>query len=190
MNTADLKKIVLEIIGSRDKFTAAVNIIFVCVAIVFVFMPLYGKIKELESDVESAKERIRVINEIEKLKKEIALMSDKMVADHDVNDWLKHIMAGARGHKIKVKELEPNILRGKIGPYKKVRIYVEIAGDFKNIASYIKWLENEKPLLSIEELRMQYDDGLLVSMLIAVLSEKSKEEKKETDREGPRVAEY
>ena len=178
MNRAELNKQIAAQFKSLDpilrnpkKLRIAVLGAMILASVGLVYLPLKRGIRDRETALKQAEERVKFCREIQSLEFALEQYSQHLPEHSDVNFWSEHMMTGMRREGLLLRKFEPKEAdRAQVGSYKGLVIKVEIEGRYLPLLRYLAWLEYNQTFLRVSKIRMDDNNGKLVaSMTVAAL---------------------
>jgi Tfp pilus assembly protein PilO len=133
------------------------------------YTPMRDRIAATTAQLDRDRKRLALATEVEALRGEAAEFADRLPPRSDPNEFLQYILAGVRSGPLKLVSLIPEKPKDA-GPYQVASVRVELEGKYKDVDALLRWVENDKRLLRVDNLKVDPDtkepDALKVSLSI------------------------
>jgi Tfp pilus assembly protein PilO len=133
----------------------------VCVALLGLwyflgYSPLKERINATTSMLERDRKRLALATDIESLRAEVSRFADRLPPRSDPNEFLQYVLGGVRAGPLKLISLSPEKPK-EAGPYEVATVKLELEGQYKDVVALLEWVENDKRLLRIDNLKIDPD---------------------------------
>jgi hypothetical protein len=116
-------------------------------------MPRAAEIDEATRLAAREQKRLDLAKRVERLRGQVARFKDRLPAVTDPNEWIQYMLAGFRRFDLRVVGLDTDGFR-QVGPYRAVVIKTEVAGEFREVDRFLRWLESNHRLLRVDALKV------------------------------------
>jgi hypothetical protein len=149
----DEKRNLLKKLGDRlhDPLQLRIFIIVVMLAAGYVgiVMPLGDQITETARVVKKTKEHKALVKEIEALKSQLNRVVARLPKNTDTNEWVQYVLAGVRKLPVRLVNLGSEDPR-RVGPFEAIVLRVALRGHYKDLESFLVWVETNERLFRID----------------------------------------
>jgi Tfp pilus assembly protein PilO len=163
------KKEPLAALRDPTQLRIVVTGLVLVVAYMGLYGPLSAEIDKGRAELDTELQRYRVISDIERLREQYKLFSDRLTTKSDMNEWVQYILGGVRQFPLQLSMLDPDKVRD-LGPYKAVVLRATLEGSLADINKFLKWLETNERLIRVDALNIQpvrnKSDSLMATMTI------------------------
>lgn len=165
-----LKTRLLERLQNPTHLRALVTGLMLLFGYAGVFLPLNGGIEATTRQLAKERTRLELGGEVEKLRKQFAKFKDRLPKPRDPTEWVHYMMDGIRKFPIRQLKLDPEDARD-LGPYKAVVMRMELEGTFRDLDSFLEWLETNPRLIRVDYVKIapQKTGSGLLNMQLVVL---------------------
>ena len=134
------------------------------------YTPMSGRIAVTTGKLERDRKRLALATEVEALRVEEAEFIDRLPPRSDPNEFLQYVLGGIRSGPLKLVSLIPEKPKDA-GPFQVASVRVELEGKYKDVEAFLRWVENDKRLLRIDNVTMAPDarDREALKVQISVL---------------------
>jgi Tfp pilus assembly protein PilO len=120
------------------------------------YMPMRDRIALTTSKLERDRKRLALATEVEALRGQAAEFADRVPPRSDPNEFLQYVLAGVRSGPLKLVSLSPEKPKDA-GPYQVASVRIDLEGKYKDVDSFLRWVENDKRLLRIDAVKVDPD---------------------------------
>ncbi len=156
METGDTKAQLRELAEQlHDPFRLRIVVTGVMLAVgyVAIFMPLSGRIEETTRKLSDERKRQVLANEIDCLRAQVEKFQSRLPEDTDSNQWVKYVLDGIRRFPLKLNGMDSQSPQ-RVGPYEVVVLRIDLEGEFKELDSFLYWLETNQRLFRVDSARI------------------------------------
>lgn len=148
-------------LGEPAKMRLAVVAGFLLVGIALVYYPLSDQIEQKRLQLSAEQKRAALIQEVEAIRKQVALYRPHIGEHSDTNEWVQFLLAGSRSCQVRLRNMESREPQ-TVGPYKAVCLAVELEGTYPQLKAFVEWLEQTDRLLRVDTVRFEKMPNALI----------------------------
>jgi len=116
-------------------------------------MPLSGRIDETSKKLNQERKRQRLAEDVRHLEQQVAKFELRLPEGTDSNEWVQYVLDGTREYPMKLASLDSDAPK-RVGPYTAVVLRMEIEGDYRDLDSFLCWLEGNERLFRVDSARI------------------------------------
>ena len=165
----DLKAKLLERMHDPLQLRAALCVTLLATWYFLGFTPMSDRIAATTSRLERDRKRLALATEVEALREEAAEFDGRLPPRSDPNEFLQYVLGGVRSGPLKLVSLNPEKPKDA-GPFEVASVKVELEGKYKDVETFLRWVENDKRLLRVDSLSVDPDsrepDSLRVQLSV------------------------
>lgn len=120
------------------------------------FTPMRDRIASTTYQLERDHKRLALATEVESLRAEAAQFADRLPPRSDPNEFLQYVLGGIRAGSLKLISLQPD-KPTDAGPFQVATVKVELEGKYQDVAAFLRWIEDNKRLLRVDNLKLDPD---------------------------------
>lgn len=148
------------------KLRLAVVTVLVVTATGTVYLPFSRRIEHNRRHLTAERSRYQNITDVEKLREQVQLYRGRIGEHSDANEWVKHVLDGLRGFRVKLRDMASKKLR-HVGPYAAVTLSMEIEGSYLPLKGFVEWLEFSGGILRVDLMRFEKrSESLLMKITV------------------------
>lgn len=137
--------------------------------IICVYSPLSQRMEAVSDRLHKAESRKGLAEEVQELRRQANLYSDRLPRGGDVNEWTQYLLATIRSQPVKLIRMDPRETT-RLGPCKVLTWQIEMEGDLRSVGGVIEGLENGQRLIRIDRLILRNAaDPTSERLLMAIL---------------------
>jgi Tfp pilus assembly protein PilO len=156
----------------HDPFQLRVFLAAIALAIGYlgIYMPLSSRIDAAARNLSTLKRRNDLAQEIDHLRTELASFESRLPKDTDTNEWVQYVLEGLRKTPLKLNTLDSADPQ-QVGPYEAVVLHLELEGTFRDLDSFLQWLELNERLFRVDSARIAplRDDTQKLGMQVTLM---------------------
>jgi Tfp pilus assembly protein PilO len=123
-----------------------------------IFNPLSDQIAQTSKDLKRDTRLLDLARSVEQLRKQYRTFEDRIPQQSDTKEWVQYVLDGIRSFPLKMVKLDCRDPK-PIGPYKAIVLQVELEGSFFDVDKFLRWVETNKRLLRVDELKISPGRG-------------------------------
>ncbi len=170
MDIGDTKaqfKELIERLRDPTRIRWAITGLMLAIGYVGLYMPLSARIEETTRKLGEENKRHNLANELEYLRAQADMFQARVPKEMDVNECVQYVLEGIRKLPLKLNNLAPQ-KSIRVGPYQAIVLKVELEGQFRDLDSFMHWVETNERLFRVDSAKIapaRGKDGKLVMQL-------------------------
>ncbi len=164
------KSNLLEHLHNPTKMRSLATGVMLLIMYVGVYMPFSGGMETIARERTKERKRLELATEVEHLRVQFNNFKQRLPKQRDPNEWVQYVLGGVRKYPLKLAKLDSEDSRD-MGPYKVVVLRLELEGVFKDMDSYLNWLETNERLIRVDSVKIaphRSGKGILVMQLVVL----------------------
>ncbi len=132
-----------------------------------IYMPLADRIEGTARQLREGQKLQDLANEVDFLQAQVERFKARLPRQTDTNEWVNYVLDGTRRFPLKLIHLDSDPER-RLGPYQAVVLHVKLEGSYRDLDSFLHWLESNERLFRVESAGVtsaRCRDGNLVMQL-------------------------
>jgi Tfp pilus assembly protein PilO len=150
---ADKKNSLLERLHNPAQLRLFLAAAVLGVGYAAVYLPLGNSIAAATANLEDAKKRLGLADEVAQLRKQFQKVEKRLPAGTDSNEWVQYVLAGIRRSPLKLNAFNPAKPQ-VIGPYSIVVLKLNLSGSYADIDRFLCWLESNERLFRVDSVKL------------------------------------
>jgi Tfp pilus assembly protein PilO len=118
-----------------------------------IYMPLSSRIAETAGKLSNERRREELANDIDCLRAQVAKFQPRLPANTDTNQWVQYVLEGLRRFPLKLNSLDSQSPQ-RVGPYQAVVLRIDVEGEFRELDSFLHWLETNDRLFRVDSAKI------------------------------------
>ncbi len=158
----------LEHLYNPTKLRTLATGFMLLIGYVGIYMPLSGGMETISRERTKERKRLELATEVEHLRVQFNSFKKRLPKTRDPNEWVQYVLSGVRKYPLKLSKLDSEDSKD-MGPYKLVVLRIELEGVFKDMDSYLNWLETTERLIRVDSVKLaphRSGKGILVMQLV------------------------
>jgi hypothetical protein len=153
MKNDEKKKNLLKKFAERLRdplqFRIFITVVMLAVGYLGIVMPLGDRIAQTATVLKKAKEHQTLVKEIKALEAQVNRVVARLPKNSDTNEWVQYVLAGVRKLPVRLLNLGSDDPR-RVGPFEAVVLRVALRGNYKDLESFLAWVETNERLFRID----------------------------------------
>ena len=156
MQTGDTKAQLHELaeqLHDPMRLRVLVTAVMLLVGYVAIFMPFSSRIEEKTRRLSDERKRQALANEVDGLRAQVEKFQARLPEDTDTNQWVHYVLDGIRRFPLKLNGMDSQSPQ-RVGPYEAVVLRIDVEGEFKELDSFLHWLETNQRLFRVDSAKI------------------------------------
>ncbi len=134
-----------------------------------IYLPLSDRIAQTSRKLSEERKRQDLANEVDCLRTQVARFEARLPEKTDTNEWVQYVLEGIRESSLQLKTLGSEDPQ-RVGPYEAVVLRVELQGGYRDLDSFLHWLETNQRLFRVDSTKIApgrgKNDGLVMQLTL------------------------
>jgi Tfp pilus assembly protein PilO len=160
----------LEHLYNPTKLRSLVTGLILIVGYVGIYMPFSGGMETTSRQRSKEKTRLELARDVEHLRVQFDSFKKRLPKLKDPNEWVEYVLQGVRKFPLKFSKMDVEDTRD-LGPYKVVVMRMEFEGTFRDMDSFLSWLETNERMFRVDSVKIaphRSGRGVLVMQMVVL----------------------
>ena len=143
----------LEPLRSPGRLRVVSTALMLLVGYAGIYLPLSGQIDETTRNLNNERKREDLCCQVECLRAQVDKFAARVPEKADTNQWAQYLLGGIRQFPLHLLALDAGAAL-RVGPYQGVVFRVELEGAFRDLDSFLHWLETNQRLFRVDSAKI------------------------------------
>lgn len=143
----------LEPLRSPGRLRTVVTGLMLLLGYAGIYLPLSTRIDETARQLNNERKRQDLCCQVEYLRAQVDKFSARLPGKTDTNEWAQYLLGGIRRFPLHLVAMDSGAAQ-RAGPYECVAFRVEVEGAFRDLDSFLHWLETNPRLFRVDSAKI------------------------------------